>query len=68
VAQTVLVWFGAGRTSLVWCSTVVDVLIVSRDITDGRPDCSSCSSIRNVAVTHIAKTTVSSLSPVECVL
>jgi hypothetical protein len=33
VVRSVLVWFGAGRTSLVWCSTVVDVLIVGRDIT-----------------------------------
>jgi hypothetical protein len=33
VLRSVLVWFGAERTGLVWCSAVVDVLIVGRDIT-----------------------------------
>jgi hypothetical protein len=37
VAQSILVWFGAGCTSLVWCSTVVDVVIVGREITITSP-------------------------------
>ena len=30
VVRSVLVWFDAEHTSLVWCSTVVDVLMVGR--------------------------------------